>query len=102
MVATGWTEIARKAKKLTKSTPFKNVRGITFNPAKKVCIIQSRGTKPKSKRITRIIKCSEADSHDVDLVQSFSDGTTMMDFEKPTLCGYSKVFDSVHCPPLRK
>lgn len=97
-----WDVIEKKAKKLNKSTQFKNVRLITFNPDKKICIVRSRGTKPKSKTVTRIIKCDEAASHDVDLVQSFSDGTTMMNFVKPTLCGYSKVFGSVHCPPLKK
>jgi len=102
MVATGWEEIEKKAKKLTKSTDFKNVRMIFYDSAHETCIIRSRGTKPTSREVSRIIKCETASSHKVDLVQSFRDGSTMLTFEKPTLCGYSKTFRSVHCPPLKK
>jgi len=101
MSAIGWDEIGKKAKKLTKSTNFKNVRMVFVNPEKKACIISTRGTKPTSKRITKLVKCKSASSHNVDLVQSFQDGTTMITFTKPTLCGYNKVFDTVHCPPLK-
>ncbi len=102
MVATGWTEIEKQAVKLNKSKIFKNVRGVSFMPTKKTCILQIKGTKPTSKRVTKIIKCNEVTAKNVDMVQSFSDGSTMMDFRKPTTCGYSKLFDMIHCPPLKK
>ncbi len=102
MVATGWKEIGEQAKRLTKSTPFKDVRTIFVNPKVKACIISQRGSKPTSKSRSKNVKCKSASAKNLALVQSFADGTTMMSFEKPTLCGYSKLFDTVHCPPLKK